>query len=164
MRIALPIWDSRVSPVFDVAQSVLVVEVEADGKRSLERWSLTQTDPAARAQSLVDWGVAVLICGAISQTLERLLKGHGVAIISCVRGEADAVLDAYLGGRLDEPRFAMPGCDVVVDSGGTAVGQPLWTGHCPAGVSTVGQRNRQEQEGFQQESQARTRFRPSKPH
>ena len=123
MKIALPIWDHRVSPVFDVAQHVLVVEVSPRGMRLQRCRSLPPTDPMARAQTLVDWRVEVLICGAISQALEHLLKAQGVAIVSRVRGEVAAVLEAYLAGRLDEPEFAMPGCHVATDSGGEARSQ-----------------------------------------
>lgn len=123
MKIALPIWDHRVSPVFDVARYVLVVDVGPRGMRLQKRRPLSQTDPVARAQTLIDWGVEVLICGAISQALEHLLKAQGVAIVSRVRGEVAAVLEAYLAGRLDEPEFAMPGCHVATDSGGEARSQ-----------------------------------------
>ena len=133
MKIALPIWDHRVSPVFDVAQQVLVVEVSPRGMRLQRCRSLPQTDPMARAQTLIDWGVEVLICGAISQALENLLKSQGVAIISRVRGEVAAVLEAYVAGRLDEPEFAMPGCHVATDSGGDIRSQPTYEAH-PSGL------------------------------
>jgi predicted Fe-Mo cluster-binding NifX family protein len=124
MKIALPIWNYRVSPVFDVARHVLVVEAGPRQLRLQRRQSLPMTDPVARAQTLVNWDVEVLICGAISQALERLLKSGGVSVISGVRGEVTAVVEAYLGGRLDDAEFAMPGCHVAANCGRGTRPQP----------------------------------------
>lgn len=54
MQTALPIWDRRTPPVFDVAQYVWVVEVRPCGMRLQRRRPLLQTDPVARAQTPVD--------------------------------------------------------------------------------------------------------------
>ena len=117
MKIALPIWDHRISPVFDVARHVLVAEVGTRQLRLQRCRPLPEGDPATRVQSLADWEVDVLICGAISQAFEGLLKSRGVSVISGVRGEVAAVVEAYLDGRLDDAEFAMPGCHVANDAG-----------------------------------------------
>lgn len=110
MRVALPIWDGRVSPVFDVAQELLVADVKDHAVGAQATHVITETGAGARAKMLGDLGVSVLICGAISQALEHLLLWRGVRVISRRCGEATEILEAYLAGRLDEPRYLMPGC------------------------------------------------------
>ena len=54
--------------------------------------------------------VDVLICGAISQMLERMLHRAGVRVVAQVCGEVEAVLQAFLSRMLDAPEFSPPGC------------------------------------------------------
>lgn len=110
MRIALPIWDDRISPVFDVSTVLLLCDVE-DGAIISQVWrSLEGSQPLGRVQTLLDWGVDVLICGAVSMVLEHLLQTGGVRVIPRVRGGVAAVLDAFVEQRLGEPQFVLPGC------------------------------------------------------
>ena len=110
MRIALPIWEQRVSPVFDVAEQVLLVHVDSQQVLNREIQPLTTTDPVHRAETLAAWGGELLICGAISQVLEQLLRTRHVQVLSHIRGETDEVLTAYLTDQLDASQFLMPGC------------------------------------------------------
>ncbi|MFP4224046.1 MAG: NifB/NifX family molybdenum-iron cluster-binding protein [Phycisphaeraceae bacterium] len=110
MRVALPIWDGRLSPVLDVARQILLVDLPPASSPARETRVLETTDPAERVQTLIAWGAQVVICGAVSRELEQLLIGRGVRVIARVRGPVEEVLRAYLAHRLDQPRFAMPGC------------------------------------------------------
>jgi predicted Fe-Mo cluster-binding NifX family protein len=51
----------------------------------------------------------VLICGAVSQQLAALLRAYEIQVVGFVTGEVDAVVEAYIHGRLPDPAFAMPG-------------------------------------------------------
>jgi predicted Fe-Mo cluster-binding NifX family protein len=110
MRIAIPTWQGRVSPVFDTAQQLLIVEA-ADGVetgRHVE--ALRQEMAPQRAARIRELGIDVLICGAISWPLADMVAAAGVELVPFVNGECDHVLAAYLGGRLPSPQFLMPGC------------------------------------------------------
>jgi predicted Fe-Mo cluster-binding NifX family protein len=109
VRIAVPDWKGRVSPVFDVARQLLTVDL--DGTRELRRntESLAQTLPPLRADELVRRGVAVLLCGGISVPLLRMLEARGIRVIPGVSGDVEQVLRGYLAGRLADRSFAMPG-------------------------------------------------------
>jgi len=110
MLVAIPHYQGRVSPVFDVASRLTVVRVK--GRLELERREVTlfEARPDAIVRSLTEVGVGVLICGAISQTLERLLRRDGVRVVAQVCGEIEAVLQAFLNRTLDGPEFCLPGC------------------------------------------------------
>ena len=110
MKVAVPDWQGRVSPVFDVAEQVLLVDLdrEDDGSRRTE--SLGTTAPHDRAQRLAELGVNVLVCGAISWPLEALLAASGIRVIPLVCGKVEDVVRAFCDGTLENERFAMPGC------------------------------------------------------
>lgn len=117
MRIALPVHEGQVSPVFDWARRLLVVDRPAaprasgDGEREAARREIELDDlaPALRARRLAELGVDTLLCGGISAPLAALVEAQGVKVMAGLVGEADAVLDAFSAGGLPDPRFAMPG-------------------------------------------------------
>jgi predicted Fe-Mo cluster-binding NifX family protein len=110
MRIAIPIWQSRVSPVFDVAGRLLLVDVEDGRETARSEETLGETFLPGKAKRLKDLGVDVLICGAISRPLAMLASQAGVAVVPWVAGDIDEVLNRYLEDGLADPRYAMPGC------------------------------------------------------
>ena len=110
MRVAMPVWSDRISPVFDVAQRLLVVELDGGSEQGREEMPLTETDPFRRTAALGRANVNVLICGGISRPLEQMLVASGVEVIAQTCGPVEAVLGAFQSGELSQPRFLMPGC------------------------------------------------------
>ena len=108
--VALSVWDGRISPVFDSAQRLLIVEI-VDGKHVSDREQpLADERPFSRATRLRELGVDTLICGAVSRSLAVRIAAAGIALRSFVTGDVGEVVKAYLDGRLDGPEFRMPGC------------------------------------------------------
>ncbi len=111
IALAVPEWQGRVSPVFDVAANVLLVELDENAEESGRHTeSLGGTSPHERARRLADLGVDVLVCGAISWPLEALLAAGGVRVVPLVCGPVDEVVQAFRNGTLEDGRYAMPGC------------------------------------------------------
>jgi predicted Fe-Mo cluster-binding NifX family protein len=110
MKLAIPIWQSRVSPVFDVAGRCLIVELEAGVERARAEVPVKEEGAAARTSRLISLGVETLICGAISKTLEMMLLASGITVIPRICGDADDVLRAFCRGTLDDDRYVLPGC------------------------------------------------------
>ncbi len=110
MRIAVPQWQGRVSPVFDVAEQVLLVDLDRESDERGHTESLRSESLHDRVRQLTSMGVDVLVCGAISWPLEILLKARGVRVIPLVCGEVAEVVRAFRDGKLHEERFVMPGC------------------------------------------------------
>jgi len=111
MKIAIPVWNERVSPVFDVAEKILIADVESGIEKARSEYQLKSTNPAARATEIANLGIDVLICGAISRPLEVMITANGVGLIAQVCGNVNEVLSAYIAGRLlTSRRYLMPGC------------------------------------------------------
>jgi predicted Fe-Mo cluster-binding NifX family protein len=109
VRVAIPIFRSRVSPVFDSCTRVMLVDVKHNQeiKRSeiyLDKLSLTE-----RVAILQKSRVKTIICGGISDMLQNMLRGMNICLISGIAGEVDQVVSAYLSERLNDPQFYMPG-------------------------------------------------------
>ena len=103
-------WDGRIAPVFDVAESVLVVESEGDKLLSETEARMPSDTLAGKAASLGRLGVEALVCGAISKILLEIIAARGIRIVPFVAGELKMVIRAWLGGELSGPSFQMPGC------------------------------------------------------
>lgn len=110
MKLAIPVWQGRISPVFDVAGQLLLVEL-ADGREiAREEQVVQESTPDQRARKLAELGVGTLICAGISQPLEGMLADGGIRVIARICGSVEEVLAAFVAGQLGQRRFAMPGC------------------------------------------------------
>jgi predicted Fe-Mo cluster-binding NifX family protein len=110
MKVAIPIWEDRVSPVLDTASRLLVIDVENRKEASRSETYLEGLDLFRRCFRIQNLGVDILICGAISRPYFRELAATGIRVISGISGNPEDVLKAYLKGTLSHSRFAMPGC------------------------------------------------------
>ena len=110
MKVAVPVWQGRVSPVFDVAGQLLVAELAEGTEVSRREYPLPSAEPEQRASQLAELQVQTLICGAISQALEALLSENGIRVHGRVCGNVDDVLKAFAAGTLGDAQYAMPGC------------------------------------------------------
>jgi predicted Fe-Mo cluster-binding NifX family protein len=110
MRVAIPLWQGRVSPVFDEASRILLVDVFEKQEQHRQEESLISRNPFERAQMLPKLGVDLLICGMISQTQQAALASAGIRIIPHICGPMEEVIAAWLDGRIESGAFLMPGC------------------------------------------------------
>jgi len=110
MRMAVAVCRGRVSPVFDTARRVLVLDVENEIIQARQEQDLETDEPTAKVSNLAGLGVQVLICGAISRPLADLIESGGIRLHPFVAGEPEEVISAFLAGSLSNPRLAMPGC------------------------------------------------------
>ena len=109
MMIAIPHWQNRVSPVFDVSEHLSLITIQ-DGKETAKKLVLTSHDFWHRAKALSHSGVRIATSGAISHSLETVLRSAGIQVIGFVCGRVEDVTQAILYGQLDDAGFRMPGC------------------------------------------------------
>jgi predicted Fe-Mo cluster-binding NifX family protein len=110
MRLAISIWNDRISPVFDAAGRLLLVDIEEGQERGRQVEVLSDALPSRRIRRLTELGVNALVCGGISRPLITLLADFGISVCPWTAGPVDEVLKAYNEGRLQDPRWRMPGC------------------------------------------------------
>ncbi len=110
MKVALPYWHERISPVLDVAVRFLLVTMDNGTEATRQEVFLEETSPLSRARELRSLDVEVIICGAVSRPLVSALRSEGIQVIAYTCGQVDEVLKAFAGGRLGDRAYVMPGC------------------------------------------------------
>ncbi len=110
MRIGIPVFNNRVSPVFDWARRLLVVDVDEHGKKTFEKiLEIPGYDLYERVDLLVENKVEVLVCAGICMALLRMIIAKGISVIPGIVGDVDDVIEALIHGNIEEPKFVMPG-------------------------------------------------------
>ena len=110
MRIGIAHWQSRVSPVFDVADRLLLIDLDGGREQHRENVMLIRRDPFERAKEVSGFCVEILLCGAVSRVMETALINAGVQVFSFICGDLETILAAFLMEKLSDDRFLMPGC------------------------------------------------------
>lgn len=109
MKIALTVWEDRISPVFDVANRLLVVDIEQCLVRNSRLLEIEPGGLPRLVDTLKRMEIKVLICGAISQVPANIISAGGIRLIPFISGNTDLILAAYIKGKPIIPAFAMPG-------------------------------------------------------
>lgn len=110
MRVAVPIWNERVSPVLDTAGTLLVVDVEGGQQISRRRIELPNGPLVDRVNGLTNVGVDVLLCGAVSRPLFDMLVAAGIEVTPFLSGDVDTLIRTLVENGTIDGRFLMPGC------------------------------------------------------
>jgi predicted Fe-Mo cluster-binding NifX family protein len=117
MKVALTVWENRISPLFDCARTLLIVDITDQKETGRYFEPFHCESPSSRAARLSDLKVQVLICGAVSDVFANMIETYGIRIVPFVAGAIDEVIDAYLTGAIFSSKFQMPGCGTERDNG-----------------------------------------------
>jgi predicted Fe-Mo cluster-binding NifX family protein len=109
MKIAIPTWNGRVSPVFDTASRLLVAEAGERGEYSRFETDISEHFLPSKVMRLTGLGIDTLICGAISRSLADMVTTAGISLVPWISGMVEDVLQAFLSETLFDLRYAMPG-------------------------------------------------------
>jgi predicted Fe-Mo cluster-binding NifX family protein len=109
MKVAIAVWEDRVSSVLDFSQQLSVVELRDGSETSRVQVALSEQNALARLARVRDLGIDVLICGAVSQPLACAFMASGIQLLPYVTGKVNDVLKAYQAGELGLPQFMLPG-------------------------------------------------------
>jgi predicted Fe-Mo cluster-binding NifX family protein len=101
VKIAISLFDRRVSPRFDCAGDFLLASVENGEIVERRRLSSSGWNRQERVKRLSELGVDTLICGGIDRFSARMLIFYRVRIYSWVTGMAEDALRSFLKGELD---------------------------------------------------------------
>ena len=109
-KIAVTVWEHRVSPVFDSARTLLIAEIQEDALISTSFLTFDPDRPLELVQLLQAQMIVTLICGAISEGPASMLEAAGIELISFIAGDVHRVLATILQGGPLGAQFKMPGC------------------------------------------------------
>ena len=109
MKIAIPLFNERVSPRFDCARSFLLAVAENGRAVKREEIPAALWSPLERVERLRELGVDTLICGGIDEASSRRLILHDIKLYSWVTGLAEEALQSLLKGGLKSCAMVGPG-------------------------------------------------------
>ncbi|MBD3170242.1 MAG: hypothetical protein GF307_12220 [candidate division Zixibacteria bacterium] len=109
MKIAIPCRHNLVSPVLEEATEFIIVEMENSNYVNNARIDLNGKSPVQKLQYLVDTGVDMILCGAVSNSYINSITAKGLEVVAWLKGDVDEILQAYISGKLNGERFRMPG-------------------------------------------------------
>jgi len=108
VTLALPVFEDRVSAIFDNCTQLLLVNFAGGKYISRRKLYMKSNNLPRMLEILKTEGVQVVICGAISRCMQRAVEANGIYVISWISGSVSDVLDAYAKGTLGN--YVMPGC------------------------------------------------------
>ena len=108
-RVAIPVFESRVSPVLDSCHRMVVVDIEKGCEIHRQELTLEKMSITERIDVMARWGIRKIICAGVSDVMCRFLAGRNIALVSGIAGELEKVINAYICNRLDNACFVMPG-------------------------------------------------------
>jgi len=100
MKIAIPIFENRISPRFDFSPEMWVIEVERGKVVGQEKFSTANLNLPQRLEQITSNGVDKVICGGIDGLSRDQLGSRGIDVVQEVTGDADIVFDLFMRGRL----------------------------------------------------------------
>jgi predicted Fe-Mo cluster-binding NifX family protein len=112
MRIAIATYGEMISPRFDCASTLRVLEYSGNGQSDRREELLQLTEGDDHAGLLLRQGVTALLCGGIRRCDYQRLTAAGVEVVAGQFGPWLDVFREYLAGRLkSQPSWERPpGC------------------------------------------------------
>ncbi len=100
----------RISPVFDCATILRVVNLFKDCDPEWSRHRLDSTGPSQRAKELLSFGHGIVLCGAISRPYKEALIYQDIEVIGFLAGDVEEIISAFQKQTFKISDFSMPGC------------------------------------------------------
>jgi predicted Fe-Mo cluster-binding NifX family protein len=107
--VALPIYQSRIAPVFDSAVRILLIQIEQQSEVARSELNFENLSASERIASLKRAGVTSLVCAGVSHVIHTMVESAGIRVTPGIIGQVDDVTTAYVSNQLDDHRFRMPG-------------------------------------------------------
>lgn len=109
MRVAIPLFGTRVSPRCLLASEVTLAEIEPSRVLTQETVPFPVADESDLVEVLLGLDAGMLVCGGIGRDLVRELEASGIDVVQNVAGEVEEVLEALGAGTLESGHGLRPG-------------------------------------------------------
>ena len=100
MKVAIPLYEKRVSPRFGYTRDFLIVEVEGNKEVSRRTLVVEMHHSARIADLLAREGVGLILSGGMDPWFQEQFRLRNIGVIWGLIGEADDVLAHYLEGQV----------------------------------------------------------------
>ncbi len=101
MKVAIPRMGELVAPCFEHCATMAVYQIAEDGAMEQTDYPLRSREPFDRVRLLRDREVDCVICSAVQDLYEDVLRTTGLEVISWVSGFVEDLLALYLRGELE---------------------------------------------------------------
>jgi len=101
MKIAIPVFQTKISPRFDSTQGFILLQIEKRNVMKREELPTKDWPSSAKIKQLVDLGVDTLICGGIDLESMQQLNFNGIKIYSWITGEIEDAITRFLNQGLE---------------------------------------------------------------
>ena len=101
MRVAIPVFQTKISPRFDSTQDFILLQIEKNIVMKREKLPTKNWPVSAKVNQLVDLGVDTLICGGIDLKSLQHLNYNGIKIYSWITGEIEDAITCFLDRGLE---------------------------------------------------------------
>ena len=96
MKVAIPLFENRVSPHFFTAPVLLLVQIKGRTVCSTLKIIIENLSPPKRKAKLLALGPDTLLCGGIDGETRRWFERQGVRVMDNQMGDAMEILDRHL--------------------------------------------------------------------
>jgi len=100
MKVAIPIFGSRVSPRFDCSNIFLIISIEENKVQSREKVIFSNPNPIQKVDDLANMGIDTVICAGLNEFSYQLFLNRGLKVIPWVTGNVDEIIDLLLKKEL----------------------------------------------------------------
>lgn len=101
MKIAIPIFHTKISPRFDSTQGFVLLQIEKSNVMKREKLPTKDWPLTAKIKQLVDLGIDTLICGGIDLESLQNLNFNGIHVYSWITGEVEDAVTCFLNQELE---------------------------------------------------------------
>jgi len=102
MKVAIPIFRNGVSPRIDIADSLLIYDIDNGKIKKKKKCSLTYEHSAQLISILRNKQITRVICSGCPQFFLRMLCLYGVKVIPGVVGNPDTIIKQMMNGEISD--------------------------------------------------------------
>jgi len=100
MKVAIPLFRNGVSPRIDIADSLLIYDIDNGVVKRKEKCSLTFEHAAQLISILQKKQITRIICAGCPQFFLRMLYFYGVEVVPGVTGDLEYIVKQLVDGKL----------------------------------------------------------------
>jgi hypothetical protein len=110
MKVAMTVWQQRVSPVFDVSGHLLLLSIKYGKVDSEQLYQLKAADPGEKLSFIYSLRPQILICGAMSAEVQQVAETYPWQLYVFMKGSVRRMMRALIAEGVLDDDFVLPGC------------------------------------------------------